>query len=91
MTWIAYLILATIAIEALIIWFYYWTKKELPDYSPWVILGAKVVKLLLAVMAIVAVYFLFKDISLRDFCFGIITAYIASLVIETIVFLKKKK
>ncbi len=91
MTWITYLILVTIAIEALIIWFYFWTQKNTPEYSPWVVMGAKVIKLLIAVIAIVAVHFLFENIELKDFCMGIITAYLVSMIIETILFLKKKK
>ncbi len=91
MTWILYLILVTVAVEALIIWFYFWTKSNFPEYGPWVIMGAKVVKLFLAVIAIVAVHFLVEDIELKDFCFGVITAYVVAMIIETILFLKKKK
>lgn len=91
MTWIIYLIIATLAIEAIIIWFYYWTKDNLPEQSPWVILGSKVFKLLVAAIAIVSVHFLSEDIPLKEFCYAIIGAYFATLIIETVFFLKKKK
>lgn len=91
MTWVIYLILAVIVIELLVIWFYFWTKKNLPEYSPWVILGSKVVKLLIAVIAIVAVNYLSESIPLKDFCIGVIAAYLVGMIFETIFFLKKKK
>lgn len=91
MTWVIYLILAVIAIESLIIWFYFWTKMNLPEYIPWVIMGSKVVKLLLAVIAIVAVNYLSESIPLKDFCIGVIAAYLIGMIFEVIFFLKKKK
>lgn len=91
MSWIVYLILATIVIEIPIIWIYFWTRNNASEQTPWVILGTKVVKLLIAVIAIVAVHFLADNIPLRDFCFGVVAAYFVSMVIETVLFLKKKK
>ncbi|MCQ2508792.1 MAG: hypothetical protein MJ097_08410 [Dorea sp.] len=63
----------------------------MPEQSIWVIMGSKVVKLLLAVIAILTVYIFIDDIEIKHFSFGVITAYLISLVFETIFFLKKKK
>lgn len=91
MSWIAVLIVATIAVEAAIIWFYRWVQANMPEHSLWVILGSKVVKLLLAVVAIVAVSVLADDIDIKHFSIGVIAAYLVSLLFETVFFLKKKK
>lgn len=91
MNWIVILIIATILIETAIIWFYSWMQKNMPEQSLWVIMGSKVMKLLLAVVAILIVYAFVDDIEIKHFCFGVITAYLVSLVFETIFFLKKKK
>ena len=91
MNWIVILIIATILIEAAIIWFYRWVQKNMPEQSLWVVMGSKVLKLLLAVGAILLVYAFVDDIEIKHFSFGIITAYLVSLVFETIFFLKKKK
>lgn len=91
MNWIIILIIATVLVEASIIWFYQWMKKNMPEQSIWVIMGSKVVKLLLAVIAILTVYIFIDDIEIKHFSFGVITAYLISLVFETIFFLKKKK
>lgn len=91
MMWVTYLVIATIAIEALVIWFHHWTKQNAPDYSLWVVMGAKVFKLLIAVIAIVAVNVLSDEISIKQFSVAVILAYLAGLIIETIFFLQKKK
>lgn len=91
MNWIVILIIATFLIEAAIIWFYSWMQKNMPEQSLWVIMGSKVLKLLLAVGAILIVYTFVDDIEIKHFSFGVITAYLISLVFETIFFLKKKK
>ncbi len=91
MNWIVVLIVATVVVEAAIIWFYRWVRANAPEQGLWVILGLKVVKLLLAVVAIVAVYALADDIDIKHFSIGVIVAYLVSLFIETVFFLKKKK
>ena len=91
MNWIVMLIVATVVVEAAIIWFYRWVQANAPEQGLWVILGSKVVKLLLAVVAIVAVYALADDIDFKHFSIGVIAAYLVSLLFETVFFLKKKK
>lgn len=91
MNWIVILIIATFLIEAAIIWFYSWMQKNMPEQSLWVIMGSKVLKLILAAVAIIAVYAFSDDIEIKHFSLGVITAYLISLVFETIFFLKKKK
>lgn len=91
MNWIVILIIATFLIEAAIIWFYSWMQKNMPEQSLWVIMGSKILKLLLAVGAILLVYAFVDDIEIKHFSLGVITAYLISLVFETIFFLKKKK
>lgn len=91
MNWIVVLIVATVVVEAAIIWFYRWVRANAPEQGLWVILGSKVVKLLLAVVAIVAVYALADGIDIKQFSIGVIVAYLVSLFIETVFFLKKKK
>lgn len=91
MMWLTYLILTMIAIEALIVWTYSWTKKNMPDYSIWVILGSKVLKLLIAAVAIVAVKYLADGIPFKDFCIAVCAVYLICLIFEVLFFLKKKK
>lgn len=91
MNWIVVLIVATVVVEAAIIWFYRWVQANAPEQGLWVILGSKVVKLLLAVVAIVAVYTLADGIDIKQFSIGVIVAYLVSLFFETVFFLKKKK
>ena len=91
MNWIVVLIVATVVVEAAIIWFYRWVRANAPEQGLWVILGLKVVKLLLAVVAIVAVYALADGIDIKQFSIGVIVAYLVSLLFETVFFLKKKK
>lgn len=93
MNWTVILITAAafVLIETVVIWLYRWTQKNMPEQSLWVIMGSKVLKLILAAVAIIAVYAFSDDIEIKHFSFGVITAYLISLVFETIFFLKKKK
>lgn len=91
MNWIAVLIVATIVIEAVIVWLYRWVQTNAPEQSLWVILGSKVVKLLIAVVAIFAVHALAESVNIKHFCIGVIIAYLGSLFLETVFFLKKKQ
>lgn len=91
MSWIAILIVVTALVETAIVCFYRWMQNNMPEQSLWVILGSKVVKLLLAAVAIIAVYAFAKDIDIKQFSIGVIIAYLVSLVLETVFFLKKKK
>lgn len=93
MNWTVILITAAafVLIETVVIWLYRWTQKNMPEQSLWVIMGSKVLKLILAAVAIIAVYAFLDDIEIKHFSLGVITAYLISLVFETIFFLKKKK
>lgn len=93
MNWTVILITAAafVLIETVVIWLYRWTQKNMPEQSLWVIMGSKVLKLILAAVAIIAVYAFSDDIEIKHFSLGVITAYLISLVFETIFFLKKKK
>lgn len=93
MNWTVILITAAafVLIETVVIWLCRWTQKNMPEQSLWVIMGSKVLKLILAAVAIIAVYAFLDDIEIKHFSLGVITAYLISLVFETIFFLKKKK
>lgn len=91
MNWIVILVIATIIIEIAIIWFYQWMQKNMPTQTLWVVMGSKVLKLILAIVAILAVKVFGKEIGIVQFSIGVIICYLVSLVFETIFFLKKKK
>lgn len=90
MNWIVILIIATFLIEAAIIWFYSWMQKNMPEQSLWVIMGSKILKLLLAVGAILLVYAFVDDIEIKHFSLGVITAYLISLVLKQYSFSKEE-
>ena len=89
MPWQVILILTLLVIEVLIVWAHRWTTQNTPEYSLWVVLGAKVLKLLLSVGAILMVHFL-TEIPIVTFCLWLLAAYILSIVVESIFFIKKK-
>jgi len=91
MSWIAILIIAAILLEARILYAYRWIQQNMPEQALWVVLGSKVIKLLIAAVAIIGVNALATDIDIKDFCIAVIITYLVMLVIETIFFLKKKK
>lgn len=91
MNWIVILVIATIIVEIAIIWFYQWMQKNMPTQTLWVVMGSKVLKLILAIVAILAVKVFGKEIGIVQFSIGVIICYLVSLVFETIFFLKKKK
>ena len=92
MSWgfICCLVLVAGIVETLIIWLYRWTKKESPEHSLMVVMGAKVFKLILVIAAIAMLYFFTDKEHFTEQCIGIIVAYLVALVFETIFFLKKK-
>ena len=92
MSWgfIVGLVLVTVTIESLIVWIYRWTKKESPEYSLMVVMGAKVFKLIFVAATIAMLYFFTDKEHFTEECIGIMIAYLVALVFETILFLKKK-
>lgn len=88
MDWIVILILATVLVEAVIAGVYRWVQRNVPEQGIWVIMGTKVLKLVLAAVAIFTVYVLAEDIDIKRFGLCVVAAYLISLVFETTFFLK---
>jgi len=89
MPWQVILIVAFVMMEILIVWAHRWTVHNTPEYSLWVVMGAKVLKLFLAVGAILLVHF-FSEIPIVTFSLWLLGCYITSIVVESAFFIKKK-
>lgn len=71
-------------------WVYNTIHTQNPEQSPWVILGNKIVKMLLTIMSIVAVWAL-TDISLKVFSVDLLFAYFVCLIYEMVFFVRENK
>ena len=91
MMWLVCLVVVTRLVETAIIGCYRWVQANMPEQSIWVVLGAKVVKILVAIAAILAVYTFADGVKIEHFGIAVVTVYLLSLVLETVFFLKKKK
>ena len=89
-TWQVALVAAFALMECAIVWLQRWTSDNQPEYTVWIVIGAKVLKLLAAVVAIIAVRYL-TEIPLKSFCIWLIICYLLTMVVESILFIKKKK
>ena len=89
-TWQIALIVSTLLIETGVLAAYRWTQSNQPEYGVWVILGAKVLKILLSVAVIVGVAML-TDIPVATFCIWLVACYLLSMIVESIFFIKKKQ
>ena len=89
-TWQTALVAAFALMECAIVWLQRWTMDNQPEYSVWVVMGAKVLKILFAAVAIILVRFM-TEIPLKTFCIWLIVCYILTMIVESILFLKKKK
>ncbi|MDO4497136.1 MAG: hypothetical protein Q4B58_04835 [Bacteroidales bacterium] len=87
--WTLVLACLFVGVEVGVIFLYNWAQKQAPDQALWVVMGAKVVKILLAVIALVAGYYL--GLPLAYMAGGLIAIYLISLIFETVFFVKKKK
>ena len=90
MPWQLYLIVAVAAMECAICWTYNYMQKQWPQYSLWVVMGSWLVKLLVVVIAVLAVHFL-TDLPLKEFALWMLGCIMVGLVFETFFFLKKKQ
>jgi hypothetical protein len=62
-----------------------------PEQNVWVILGSKVVKLLMAIVLIIAVRFAAPQVPLMTFSIDLLGIYFTSLVFEIFFFAKLNK
>ena len=88
--WQVTLVAVLALLELAIVWLQRWMTSNQPEYTVWVVLGAKVFKLLFAAISIIFVRY-FTEIPLKEFCIWLIVCYILTIVVESILFLKKKK
>jgi hypothetical protein len=89
MPWQVLLITAFAVIEILIVWAHRWTQQNSPEYSLWVVMGAKVLKLVLSIGSILLVNFL-TEIPVITFSLWLMGCYIVTIVVESAFFIKKK-
>ena len=89
MMWLALLIAGFVFYESVVINLFRLMQQSSPEKATWVALGSKVVKLLLTVAVILLVPRL-TTIPLRTFALTTAGIYAISLVVESIIFLKKK-
>ncbi|MCR5394422.1 MAG: hypothetical protein K6E86_03420 [Bacteroidales bacterium] len=90
MTWQIGLIAVCILLEIGIVCAYRWAQNNTPEYTPWVILGSKVVKMLAAIVSVIAIYYI-TEIEVTTYAIWLIVCYLISIVIESVLFLKKKQ
>ena len=89
MPWQVLLITAFAVIEIFIVWAHRWTQQNSPEYSLWVVMGAKVLKLVLSIGSILLVNFL-TEIPVITFSLWLMGCYIVTIVVESLFFIKKK-
>ena len=89
MPWQVLLIAVFAAIEILIVWAHRWTQQNSPEYSLWVVLGSKVLKLLLSIGSLLLVKF-FTDIPVVTYGLWLLGCYLIFLIVESAFFIKKK-
>lgn len=90
MIWVEVLIAAFVFYEAVIISIHKLLQQSNPEMTLWVVMGSKVIKMLLAIGAIIVVPKL-TDIPLRTFALTTVGIYMVSIFVESIFFLKKKQ
>jgi len=87
--WVQALILGFVFYESLVVGIYNAVVKDFPQSLLWITLGSKIVKMLLSIIAFVAVKLL-TDIPIKPFALTLVGIYLVSIIFETIYFLKKK-
>lgn len=88
MMWQIVLMVGCVLVEGLIIGAHYLLKRLNPNMTLFVAMGAKVLKIALAALAIFVVY-RFTEIPILTFCIWLAACYIVALIIETYILLKK--
>ena len=90
MMWIEILIICFVFFESVVISIYNILQKQSPEYTLWVVMGSKLLKILFTVGAIFLVPRL-TEIPMKQFALGAVGVYFVSILFETIFFLKKNK
>lgn len=90
MMWIEILIICFVFFESVVISIYNILQKQSPEYTLWVVMGSKLLKILFTVGAIFLVP-RFTEIPMKTFALVTVGVYFISILFETIFFLKKNK
>lgn len=90
MMWIEILIICFVFFESVVISIYNILQKQSPEYTLWVVMGSKLLKILFTVGAIFLVPRL-TEIPMKQFALVAVGVYFVSILFETIFFLKKNK
>ena len=90
MMWIELLIAGFVFYEAVVISIHRLLQQTNPESTLWLIMGSKVLKLLLTIGVIILVPRV-TNIPMKQFALVTVGIYFASLVVESIFFLKKKQ
>lgn len=90
MMWIEILIICFVFFESVVISIYNILQKQSPEYTLWVVMGSKLLKILFTVGAIFLVPRL-TEIPMKTFALVTVGVYFISILFETIFFLKKNK
>ena len=90
MIWVEILIAGFVFYEAIVISIHKLLQQTNPELTLWVVMGSKLIKMLLAVGAIILVPRL-TDIPIRTFALTTVGIYMVSIIVESIFFLKKKQ
>ena len=90
MLWIEILIACFIFFESVVVSIYNLLQKQSPEYTLWVVMGSKLLKILFTVGAIFLVPRL-TEIPMKTFALVTVGVYFISILFETIFFLKKNK
>ena len=89
--WHSGLLMTFTVYEFLFVLLWEYMRTHNPEQNVWVILGSKVVKLLMAIVLIVAVRFAAPQVPLMTFSIDLLGIYFTSLVFEIIFFAKLNK
>lgn len=90
MMWIEILIICFVFFESVVISIYNILQKQSPEYTLWVVMGSKLLKILFTVGAIILVP-RYTEIPMKTFALVAVGVYFISILFETIFFLKKNK
>ena len=90
MMWIEILIICFVFFESVVISIYNILQKQSPEYTLWVVMGSKLLKILFTVGAIFLVP-RYTEIPMKTFALVAVGVYFISILFETIFFLKKNK
>lgn len=88
MMWQVILIVSCLLVELLVFGLHSVVRRSAPQYCLWVVMGAKLIKLVLAVAAVLLVNH-FTEIPILSFCIWLIVCYLLALILETILLVKK--